>query len=134
MPDPNIPATLTGYIASFTVDATVAKFDIRTSSYSEDTSANMTIRPIPWSPTYNIVVQTKGLQPRTRRYRCIVYTEADFLTLRNLVTRSGILVTPRETASMPGTANAVLTKASRADFQNPSGEQQTIDLEFVMLE
>lgn len=124
------------YTGDFTVGATVAGFDIRTSAYSEDTAANMTVRPVPYAPTYTVVVQVRGFQPRQRRYRCLLYLEADYARLSSLVGQAGILTTPREPAPLPpGTQNAVLTAVRRGEFQNPSNSdgEQTVELEFVML-
>ncbi len=122
------------YQASFTVASIVYGFDIRSSSYGEDTSANVTVRSVPWAQVYTVVVQSGGSQPVTRTYRALVYTEDAYLNLRGQRGLTGLLITPREPVR-----SAVMTACRRADFQSPifttsalSGTQ-TIELSFTML-
>lgn len=124
------------YQASFTVAAVIYGFDIRTSSYGEETNANMTIRPVPWAniATYTVVMQSGGSMPVTRTYRAVVYTEDAYLLLRGQRGQVGFLVTPREPSR-----SAVLTSCKRSDFQDPyfgasaTSGMQTLDLSFTML-
>lgn len=122
------------YQASFTVGATAYGFDIRTSSYGEDTQANVTIRPVPYAQTYTIVVQSGGSMPVTRTYRAVVYTEDAYLNLRGQRGAIGNLITPREPVR-----SAVLTDCRRSDMQainfttSSASGLQTIELSFTML-
>ncbi len=123
------------YNASFTVGDLAGGFDVRTSGYGDEVEANATIRPIPYAPTYTVVVQVRGVNAKKRSYRGLLYLESDYRTLASLVGQVGILATPREAApSPPGTTNAVLTSCKRGDMQNPSTPtgELTVELEFVM--
>lgn len=108
-----MPAT--AYLATFIVSAIAHGFDVRTNGYSSSTVENGTTRPIPWAPTYAIVSQTAGFQPKTRQYRVIFYTEIDFNTMENLVGATGVVTTPRQAS-----ANAKLTECSRDDMTDSS--------------
>ncbi len=124
---------LLAYHATFTVGTTIAGFDIRTSAYNEETTMNATVRPIPWSQTYAVVIQVAGIQPKTRRYRTLLYLENDYLLLQTLVGQMGALATPRE-PNPGGTVNAYLQSVKRGDFQwaGDFAGIQGVDLDFVM--
>lgn len=125
--------TLT-YYAAFTVNGVIFGFDIRQNAYGETNDANATIRVVPWASTYTVVAQIKGLQPRTRTYRAVLYTEQDYLNLQSVVNQTGILQTARE-PNVGGTTNAILMNLKRDDLQNPSDAtgELTVQMTFQML-
>lgn len=108
-----MPAGL--YLGSFVVGAITHGFDVRTNGYGGGASANAVIRSIPYSPTNAVVTQRGGQKPRTRRYRVILYAEADYQAFLDVVDQNGVLTTPRELAG-----NAHLDEVSRDDFENPA--------------
>ena len=75
-----------------------AGFDVLQNGYiTAPVEANRTVREIPWAQTYSVVIQRGGINALVRRYRALVYTEADFLALALLVNLpGGVLTTPRE--------------------------------------
>ena len=75
-------------------------FDVKTNGYASTVEGNRTIRVIPWAPVYSVVVQRGGINPLTRRYTAVVYTEADFIGLALQVNFQGTLVTPREASTL----------------------------------
>lgn len=137
MPPP--PGT---YNATFTVNSVAYGFDVQPNSYQETTQANVTVRAIPWSQVYTIVVQglpsspgaTIGSKPVTRTYKAVVYTETDYLNLRGQRGQSGLLLTAREVGTGTG-YQALLTDCKRADKQDPTTTTgpQTIEVSFTML-
>lgn len=127
------------YNASFTVNTIVFGFDVMPSSYGEQTEANLTIRAIPWAPTYTVIVQgaastqgaTLGSKAVTRTYKAIVYTETDYLLLRGQRGQIGALLTARQTV-----LQAVMTDCKRDSFQDntdPAGPQ-IITVGFTMVQ
>lgn len=118
------------YNASFTVAGTPYGFDVRTNGYGETTEANAVVTAIPWAPTYAVVVQSGGSNPVQRRYRAIVYSEADYLLLRGQRGAIGTLASAREPANA-----AVLMSCNRADFQDPTSVvgSQSIEVGFTMI-
>ena len=131
------------YGSSFTVGGTVYGFDVQTNSYGEDTQANVTIRAIPWSDTYTIIVQGVpasgggpiGSKAVTRNYRAVVYSETDYLNLRGQRGQQGLVLTPREVGLGTG-YQAVLMEVKRSDRQDPTNPAgpQTIEISFTMLQ
>lgn len=138
-----MPPPPAAYLDTFTVNSVVYGFDIRQNGYSEVTQANLTIRAVPWSGAYTIIVQgaastggaAVGSKAVTRTYRAVVYTETDYLLLRGQRGQIGLLFTVREPG--PGTGyQAVLTDCKRAELQDintPTGAQ-TIEVGFTMLQ
>jgi len=122
------------YYAAFTVGGQALGFDIRQNSYQENTQANATIRAVPWAATYTVVVQARGIAPRTRQYRAVLYMEQDYLNLQAAVGQTGILQTPRE-PNVAAVQNAVLLECRRDDLQNPGDPagELTVSLSFQML-
>ena len=115
------------YIASFGG----LGFDVRTNGYQSKVEGNRTVRMVPWSQTYNPVIQYGGLQPLTRRYRALVYSEDDYLALALLVNTANYLVTPRE----PGPVLASLDSIERDDTDPNTPDGQTgITLNFTMVQ
>lgn len=133
---PQLPGA---YQATFVVNSIVYGFDILQSAYGESTEANLTIRAMPWAPSYTVIVQgaastqgaSIGSKAVTRNYRCLVYTETDYLNLRGQRGQIGTLTTPRQSALL-----AILTDCKRANFQDPTDVTgpQTIEVNFTMLQ
>lgn len=125
MPPPDPITLLPRYTSSFGGMG----FDVRTNGYSSKVEGNRTVRAVPWANTYNVVIQYGGLQPLTRRYRALVYSEADYLALALLVNTTGELVTPRE--STPTLASLDSVERDETDPTSPVG-QTSITLNFTM--
>lgn len=143
---PLTPAGVVSYFDNFTANGIVAGFDINQSGYNENVSANVTIKPIPWSTqgTYAVVVQTGGLNPIQRSYQATLYRESDYGALRALVGFIGTLTTVREqdpNVQLPNGKPAILTGMRRANFQYAAWptqaldnrDLQTVQLDFTLL-
>lgn len=132
MPPPQLPDIPTAiYENSFLVGALNVGFDIRQQGYGETVGSNATVRPIPWAASYTVVIQVGGLQPITRQYRAVVWSETDYGALRSVVGQFGALTTQRE----GGPQAAMLNSIRRSDMQSqvdPKGAV-TVDLEFIMM-
>lgn len=142
---PSVPPVI--YQASFVVNTVAYGFHIRQNSYGEQTEANLTIRAIPWSGVYTVVVQgaastpgaSVGSNPVTRSYRALVFTETDYLLLRGQRGQIGYLITPREPGPAPLPSPGyivVMTDCKRADLQdiNSINGPVTLDVGFTMLQ
>jgi len=121
-----MPVAQTGqaqYTSSFTANGLTAGFDVNQMGYGETVASNQNIRPVPWANPgiYVVSVQVAGYQPITRVYQIALYAEAHYGALRSLVGAIGMLITPREGPSGPGTAApAILTSIRRGGVQNPA--------------
>lgn len=121
---------LSAYNSSFVVSGTTYGFDLNQNGYGERAEANRTIRPIPWSASYAVVVQTAGVNPIPRRYRITVWTEADYDALLRVVGQSGTLTTPRESARQAYLDS--VARGDRQDVTSPTGPL-TVELAFTLL-
>jgi hypothetical protein len=121
------------YNANFTVGATVAGFDVETNGYSSTVEANKTVRAIPWSQVYSVVLQRGGLNPHVRSYRALVYTEADFIQLALLVNvAAGVLITPREPTGVQ--ANLDLFRRGQSTDRGSVTGLTEVELSFTILQ
>ena len=126
-----MPQTIPGFPSGYTASFGGLGFDVRTNGYSSKVEGNRTVRAVPWANTYNVVIQYGGLQPLTRRYRALVYSEADFLALALLVNNTALLQTPREPT--PTLASLDSIEREDTDPNTPDG-QTAIMLNFTMVQ
>lgn len=109
-----------------------AGFDIMQGGYASTVEGNRTVRAIPWSNVYSVVIQRGGRNPMTRQYRALVYYETDFVALAILVNVGAlILTTPREQAVL---ANLdTFARGQFIDWTTPTGAT-AVDLTFTILQ
>ena len=124
------PPGLYGASLANAANTLVGAFDILINGYGEDQDAKATVYLVPWPIPQIIVPQLRGVEPRTRHYRAIVYLEADYLLLLPLINQLLQLTTPREP-----TAACILTSVRRGAFQDPTTPTGPllVELDFVML-